>query len=230
MNGNTNGAERQEIEQLLPWHAAGTLNRRDTLRVEAAVARDPELARQLALVREELAETIHVNETLGAPSARAMERLMAGIEAESGPAREVKPRFSFVSWVNGLLSGVSPRTLAFSATAAALVLVLQFGILTGIAVNRAVGPGSFETASGPTAPAPAAPGSYALIGFAPEASAAAVTGLLERHGLAIVDGPTAGGIYRVRLAAKPLPKAELDQAVEKLRAETSVVRFIAPTE
>jgi len=71
--------ERQKIERLLPWHAAGTLSRRDTDRVEQALADDPELARRYDLVRQELAETIHLNERLGAPSARAMEKLFAAI-------------------------------------------------------------------------------------------------------------------------------------------------------
>ena len=31
---------REEIEVLLPWYAAGTLNRRDTARVEEALARE----------------------------------------------------------------------------------------------------------------------------------------------------------------------------------------------
>ena len=43
---------------------------------------DPELARRFEAVREELGETIHLNETLGAPSARAMETLFAKIDAE----------------------------------------------------------------------------------------------------------------------------------------------------
>src|SRR5207253_3034887 len=62
--------EPSEIEMLLPWHAAGTLNARDARRVDEALARDPELARQYAVIREEYAETIHLNESLGAPSAR----------------------------------------------------------------------------------------------------------------------------------------------------------------
>src|SRR3954470_19674120 len=33
-----------EVEALLPWHAAGTLDARDTRRVEEALARDPFLA------------------------------------------------------------------------------------------------------------------------------------------------------------------------------------------
>src|SRR6185295_1285111 len=34
-------SEREEIEALLPWHAAGTLSRRETLKVEQALASDP---------------------------------------------------------------------------------------------------------------------------------------------------------------------------------------------
>ena len=36
----------------------------------------------LEVFRQELAETIHLNETLGAPSERAMEKLFTAIEAE----------------------------------------------------------------------------------------------------------------------------------------------------
>jgi len=74
--------ERQEIERLLPWHAAGTLSRREADLVERALAGDIELAQRYDLVRQELAETIHLNETLGAPSERAMEKLFAAIQAE----------------------------------------------------------------------------------------------------------------------------------------------------
>ncbi len=50
--------EPSEIEMLLPWHAAGTLNARDARRVEEAMARDPDLARQYTAIQEEYAETI----------------------------------------------------------------------------------------------------------------------------------------------------------------------------
>src|SRR5215469_16712413 len=65
---------RHKIEELLPWHATGTLSRRDADRVEQALAGDRELARRYELVRLELADTTRLNEALGAPSARAMER------------------------------------------------------------------------------------------------------------------------------------------------------------
>ncbi len=61
-------------------------NARDARRVEEALARDPELAKQYAVIREEYAETIDLNESLGAPSARAMQKLFAAIDGE--PARK----------------------------------------------------------------------------------------------------------------------------------------------
>ena len=78
--------ERQEIESLLPWHAAGTLSRGDADRVERALADDRELAQRYELVREELAVTIYLNDALGAPSARAMEKLFAAIDTEDAHA------------------------------------------------------------------------------------------------------------------------------------------------
>src|ERR1700730_13014167 len=89
---NTLNKETQsDIEELLPWHAAGTLSRRDAQRVEEALASDPELARRYALVRDEFSETIHLNETLGDPPAHAMEKLFAKFDAE--PMR--RPAASF---------------------------------------------------------------------------------------------------------------------------------------
>src|ERR1700712_4953108 len=92
--------EPSEIEMLLPFHAAGTLNARDARRVDEALASDPDLARQYAVIREEYAETIHLNESLGAPSARAMQKLFAAIDGE--PVR--KPSLS---------TNIAPRIAGF---------------------------------------------------------------------------------------------------------------------
>jgi hypothetical protein len=83
---------RHNIEELLPWHATGTLSRRDADRVEQALAGDRELTRRYELVLQELAETTRLNETLGAPSARAMEKLFAVINAEEVRAPRRRPR------------------------------------------------------------------------------------------------------------------------------------------
>src|SRR5438270_11559680 len=125
MNAINKEPERHEIEALLPWHAAGTLNRRDADRVEQALAGDRELARRYDLVREELAETIHLNETLGAPSARVMEKLFAAIDAEQARAPRRQRSFDLGGRLSELLSGFAPRTLAWAATAGAVAILLQ---------------------------------------------------------------------------------------------------------
>ena len=73
---------RRELEELLPFYANDRISAADKARVETALATDPELAARLEIIREDMAETILLNESLGAPSPRALDRLMAGIEAE----------------------------------------------------------------------------------------------------------------------------------------------------
>jgi hypothetical protein len=98
---------QQEIEELLPWYATGTLSGRDAERVAQALAGDHELAQRYELVRRELAEATRLNETLGAPSARAMDKLFAAINAEE--ARAPRPRRRPISGTRFL---ASPRNSA----------------------------------------------------------------------------------------------------------------------
>jgi len=238
MNTKTNNKaqERDEVEALLPWHAAGTLSRRDTQRVEAALAEDAGLRRNYSLVREELGGTIHLNETLGAPSARAMERLLAGIERESGPAKKTASRLSLSAWISEKMAAFSPRTLSYAAAAAAVIIVAQAGVLTSLYVGdrdpleyRSVDIGPYGTATQPAA-TDLAIGSFAFIGFVPQATAADVTSFLAANNVVLVDGPRAGGLYRVRLAPKALSKDEVNALTARLRANRSVVSFVAPAE
>lgn len=229
MNTTETTSERQELEELLPWHAAGTLSRRDAQRVEQALARDPELARRFELVREEFSETILLNESLGAPSSRAADKLFAAIEAEAGPVRQQARRVSFAEWVADRLAALSPRTLAYSAIGAALALALQLGLLTTMFVANRDGGGAFQTASRHPATDLGA-GSFVLISFAPEATVADVTSFLEGNKLTLVDGPRPGGLYRVRVALTALPRGEVTEIATRLRQSSPIVRFVAPTE
>ena len=77
-------SSRCKIELLLPWHAAGTLNSCDADEIEKTLAQDKGLARRLVMVREEMTETVHLNEMLGAPSARAMENFFKAIDRRRG--------------------------------------------------------------------------------------------------------------------------------------------------
>ncbi len=209
---------RHELEDLLPWHAAGTLDRREAEKVEAALAGDPELARRYALVREELAADVHLNETAGAPSPRALDRLLERIDAE--PVRRPLFDLDLGARLAGFLASLTPRTLAFAASAAALVLFVQFAALGGLVFAPKAGAPIYRTASANT-PSPAQ-GAFVLVRFAPSASAADATAFLEKHGATIVDGPTAGGLYRVRVAPKPLAKPALAGLVRHWQSDKSL--------
>jgi len=214
----------RDIEDLLPWHAAGTLSRRDAQRVEEALARDPELARRYALVRDELAESIHLNETLGAPSARAMEKLFAKIDAE--PARRESVSARLGTRVSDFFARLSPRTLAWSASAAVVAILLQAGLIAGVMLKETKTVG-YETASAPTTDPGV--GAFTLIRFAPQATSDDINKFLEANKLSIAAGPMAGGLYKVRVAVTGIPKGELARIVKKLQ-EDKVVGFIAATE
>jgi anti-sigma factor RsiW len=217
--------EPSEIEMLLPWHAAGTLSARDTRRVEEALARDPELARQYAVIREEFAETIHLNESLGAPSARAMQKLFAAIDAE--PARRPTASLNLSARVAGFFARLSPRTLAWSAGLGALALLLQAGVIGAVLVKNQTS--TFQTASlsssEPTTRDLGAP-PRALVRFVPEARVADITALLDNYQASIVDGAK-GGMFRLQFGNRPMTKDEVAALISKLQSEKIVNLAVA---
>ena len=85
----------------------------------------------------------------------------------------------------------------------------------------------YETASAPSAIS--GEGTYALIRFQPQVSAADITRFLEANKLAIADGPSAGGLFRVRIAPAKLAKVDLDRLIATLQTDKAV-SFIAATQ
>jgi len=193
--------EPGEIEMLLPWHAAGTLNARDARRVEEALARDPELARQYAAILVEYAETIDLNESLGVPSVHAMQKLFATIDAE--PVRQRSATFGLSSRIVSFFSNLSPRMVAWSVGLGALALLLQAAVIgfvlmrdqtatyqmASLDTNKPMTRG-FELRSSAS--------TDVLVRFKPEAQIADITTLLDRYQASIVDGAK-DGMFRLRL-------------------------------
>ena len=217
--------EPSEEELLLPWHAAGTLNARDARRVDEALARDPELARQYAAIREEYAETIDLNESLGAPSARAMQKLFAAIDAE--PAGKPSLSRSISTRIAGFFASLSPRTLAWSSGLGALALVLQAGVIGTLVTNQ---PASFQTASlSVDEPVTRSLGAEtpprALVRFAPDARVADITALLDRYQAAIID--TRGGMFRLQFGNKAMAKDQIAGLMSRLQGEKIVSLAVA---
>jgi hypothetical protein len=222
--------EPSEIEMLLPFHAAGTLNARDTRRVEEALASDPELARQYAVIREEYAETISLNESLGAPSARAMQKLFAAIDGE--PERKPSVSVSFSARVSEFFARLSPRTLAWSASLGAVALLLQAGVIGTVLMKNQTA--SFQTASlsldDKSSPGPITRGldftpTRALVQFTPEARIADITALLDNYQAKIVDGAK-GGMFQLQFD-KAMNKDETAGLLGRLQREKIVKLAVA---
>ena len=157
--------EPEEIEALLPWYAAGTLSARDARRVEDALKQDAALQKQYAVIREEYAETVALNEELGVPSSRALQKLMVAIDAE--PIRASSASSSRPGRFAGFFASLSPRTLAWSASFGALAVVVQAGLIGTILMRSGLeafqSPAYQQHVGQPSAarPAPAAPTSPA---------------------------------------------------------------------
>ena len=218
--------EPSEIEMLLPFHAAGTLSARDAKRVEEALARDSELAKQYAVIQEEYAETIGLNESLGAPSVRAMAKLFAAIDGE--PARKPSMSSRISAGISGFFASLSPRTLAWSASLGGLVLLLQAGVIGTVLVKNEQ-PGTFQTASlsmnEPITRSMVPEAPRALVKFAPEARVADITTLLDLYQASIVDAR--GGMFRLQFGTKAMSKDEVAGLINRLKGEKIVSLAVA---
>lgn len=215
-----------DVELLLPWHAAGRLNARDARRVEEALARDPAVARQYAVIREEYAETIALNESLGAPSGRAMQTLFAAIDAE--PERRRPVAAGLAARISGFFSNLSPRTIAWSATLGAILLLAQAAVIGTVLMNQ---PGNFRTASlsmnePVTRDVSGAAPPRALVRFAQDARVADITALLDKYQASII-GTTRGGMFRLQFGDQAMSKQDLTSLINRLSSE-KIVNLAVP--
>jgi len=202
-------------------------------RVDEALARNPELARQYAVIREEYAETIDLNESLGAPSsAQAMQKLFAAIDVEPAQAqaqaqanrhsRDVTARFIT------FFANLSPRTLAWSMSAAALIVFLQAGVIGTVLMSDR--PASFETASLNT-DEPMTRGIViglprALVRFVTEARFSDITALLDRYQAFVVDGGK-DGMFKLQFGNRAMSKDEVAGLISRLQNEKIVSLAVA---
>ncbi|MGF1620713.1 MAG: hypothetical protein ACFCUR_08875 [Rhodomicrobiaceae bacterium] len=216
--------QREEIELLLPWYEKGALAPEEMERVERQLAADPDLRSQLALIQEEVTETIVANEAAGMPGNAAREKLMQQIAAEA--AGQERSGFS----LRQLLSSAIPAGLstgwAMAAAAAIVVILVQAAALTSFIANDGAGDG-YSVASGETGDP--AQGTFILIRFNEGANIDDVASLLDTVEATIVDGPKPGGVFRLRVAETALPEGERDAILNALREKTEIVAFVAPT-
>ncbi|WP_020179177.1 hypothetical protein [Methylopila sp. M107] len=239
--------EPHEADLLAPWRVVDRLDAEDAVALDRLLAEDPSLARRLDIAAEERDETVAFNETLPTPSRASLDRLFQRIEAEE--ASRAPKTAGVIRWLSSKLSVASPQLLAWGATAAALVIVVQAGLLTSAFLGG--GETTYQTASDSStepppmsapAPAPAAPDgamrsaakpplaqrrltATAVVAFQPTATAEQITAALTEAKVEIVGGPKPGGVFVVRLL-----EGKLEDVVKRLSGQSAVVKFAAPGE
>jgi hypothetical protein len=214
--------KRTELELLLPFYANGRISAADKARVEAALSSDAELALRLDIIRDDMAETTLLNESLGAPSPRALDRLMAGMEAEPRKLGLLAAaKGGFMSRLGHLLAAQPPRRLAYAGAAAFALVAIQGVALTSIALRDSTG---FETASAPSQSSER----YVLLSFASDARAGDIASFFKRFDASVVDGPRANGYFKVRVGDASLTQAQVDAIAVRMKSEAAIVRFVAP--
>jgi hypothetical protein len=75
-------------------------------------------------------------------------------------------------------------------------------------------------------------GSFAVMRFAPQATAAEITNFLGAYKATLVEGPlkSGGGLYRIRIADNQLPAAEAGKIIRQMQEESRIVGFIAASD
>ncbi|BCP52658.1 hypothetical protein K32_12750 [Kaistia sp. 32K] len=210
------------IEALLPWYAAGTLSAEETRAVEAALASDPLLRAQLGRIEEEREATIASAEAMPLPSSRMADRLFAEI-AKPAPARQPSWSERVFGPLGEWLAALTGPQLGMGAAAAALALLVLGGVVGNQIAGRGV-TGGYQTASGPEAVNPS--GTYLLVAFEPAAKAEDIERLITSLNATIVDGPRAGGLFRLRIGEESMSPEERRIVQEALENARSVVKLV----
>lgn len=185
-------------DDLLPWHANGTLAGEERAAVEAHLAHCGRCRQELEFLRA-LRDGIQRQGAEASPGELGLKRLRRDLDAAAPEATPERP------WWRPALA------------TAALVIIVQGVLLLNLWQT--------DTAPGIT-PLGEAGGSLLQVRFDPQAREAQIRALLREVGAVIVDGPSAVGLYRLRL---PDAKNDADRqaALERLQRADEVIDHVA---
>lgn len=166
---------QREIEELLPFYLNGSLSGDEHARVEAALAGDKGLRQQLEFLRAVSGAVRSDDPAAAAPGDLGLARLRRDIGQATG--------------------GRQPgRSVLRSVAALAAAFILGVGVMAlWPSLGRGPEDAIYEQAGGPVAKG------ALIVAFRPGATAEQISTLLLSVDGAIVDGPSAIGLYRVDL-------------------------------
>jgi len=212
--------EPGEIEALLPWHAAGTLSARDSRRVEDALARDSELAKQYAVIRK---NTPRPSRSMRASARRPRARCISCLRRSTPNCAQAVGVAQDLHGNRGNFSRACRRARwLIRRHSARWPLLLQAGVIGAFLASSRPGRFKPRRLSGregnrrPFARAETAP--RALVRFAPDARIADITAFLDANQASIIDS-SQGGMFRLQFGDKPMSRQETASLMTRLQSE-----------
>ena len=155
-----------------------------------------------------------------------MQRLFSAIDAES----EGRPKATFgpVPRTSAFFASLSPRTLAWSASVAAVLLLLLGGVIGALVKSHLT---AYDTEEmnlaardldlGREAASP-----HALVRFAEDARVADIRALLDKYQASII-GSTGGGMFRLQFGDRALSRQDQAGLINDLASE-KIVNLATP--
>ena len=219
-----------DIEKLLPWYAKGLLEDNETREVETYLDAHPEMRMQLDLIAEEDKAVEQIHASLGAPSPKGLDTLLAQIDAEDKKAAPVSEMLTNLSrMASKLITSFKTPGVQFAAIAAALIIVAQAVIIGNLSFTDPILPkGTFTTASGPQNTAPVATDDVKLIvAFKKGVALDDVVLMLKTVKARVVSGPKANGFFEIAVAKDNLPAGGVKELLKQLQAQKGLIKFVA---
>ncbi len=205
----------REIFELLPWYANATLAEAERRELEQHLSVCAECARELEALRTIQAAAIQLAESAPHPAPDMLGKALAEIERWE----RRRPRHWFAQAAAWFGAWWVP-----SPAFARAVMVAQLALIVALAgfllVQRQPGTG-YTTLTGPRVPPDAV---HFIAGFRPEATEAAIQEVLAEVNGQFVSGPSALGLYTIRVPVSSDPDAAT-RLLERLRQKSEVIRF-----
>ena len=198
-----NGRRDEALDLLLPWYVNGTLEGEERRQVEAYLERSSHARDEVELLRA-LRRQVKDEAVESSPGELGLQRLKRQMKQEAAQPQD-------------RMAGRTITVASFwrpLAVAACLVVMVQAGIMVGL--------GGFGTTDGGVTTASGGSPAVLQVTFAPEATEQQIRDVLQQAGASIADGPTALGVYNLRLVDAD---RSVEEALATLRASGDVVTF-----
>jgi anti-sigma-K factor RskA len=200
-----NGKKDEALDLLLPWYVNGTLDDGERRQVEAYLERSSHARDEVELLGA-LRQQVKDETIEASPGALGLQRLKRDMKQAAAQP--------------GNLDRMAGKTVTVAsfwrplAVAACLAVVIQAGVMIGV--------GGFGTPDSGVTTATGGSPAVLQVTFAPDATEQQIRDTLQSAGASIADGPTALGVYNLRLVDAG---GSVDEALATLRASGDVVTF-----